>query len=234
MFRYKNTRNNKKYRIILHIHCVVFSSSTRILPANSYFGLLIFLCMADLLRSNIEEFIKITDEDFLEISQLFEQRDYRKGDFIIRVDEPVYNIYFIQSGLVKLSYWDQDGREHIASFAMENWWETDFDAFYHNGRSSSIIQCLEATTAYLLSFKNYQHLCLQFPYMTGYFLDKSIRGHISNQNRIRSLLTLAPKEQYEQFLRLYPTLVQRIPKTILAAYLGVSRETLSRIYRSRK
>lgn len=190
--------------------------------------------MSNLLRSNIEDYVKITDDDFAAIRQHFDQMVFRKGDFIIRAQESVSTIYFIQSGLVKLSYWDQDGKEHIASFAMENWWETDFNAFYHQSRSSCTLQCLEATTAYSLSLKNYQKLCATFPYMTGYFLDKSIRGHIANQNRILSLLTLAPKEKYEQFLQLYPSLVQRIPKTVLAAYLGVSRETLSRMYRSRK
>ncbi len=192
------------------------------------------LFMIDLLRNNIEDYVKITDEDFFAIRQHFDQMDFRKGDFIIRAQDSVSAIYFIQSGLVKLSYWGQDGKEHIASFAMENWWETDFNAFYLQRKSSCTLQCLEATTAYCLSLKNYQNLCARFPYMTGYFLDKSIRGHIANQNRILSLLTLSPKQKYEQFLQLYPSLVQRIPKTILAAYLGLSRETLSRLYRRKK
>lgn len=189
----------------------------------------LFLFLMDILRNNIEQFITISDEDYHQIRQLFEEKHFRRKDFIFSVNEQVPYLYFIQSGLVKLSYWDKDGKEHIASFALKDWWETDFNAFYNKSRSSCSLQCLEHTIVYCLTLEDYQKLCSSFPYMTSYFLEKSIMGHVANQNRILSLLTLDPREKYERFLHLYPALAQRIPKTIIAAYLGLSRETLSRL-----
>ncbi|HAO27431.1 MAG TPA: Crp/Fnr family transcriptional regulator, partial [Chryseobacterium indologenes] len=62
-----------------------------------------------------------------------------------------------------------------------------------------------------------------------FFLEKAYMGFIAAQQRIISTMTTGIKERYEQLLQKYPSLIQRVPKTLLAAYLGVSRETLSRL-----
>lgn len=158
-------------------------------------------------------------------------KKYRKRDFIIQENESVQYVYFIKSGLVKLSYVDHAAKEYIVSFAFEEWWETDFSAFYNQSKATLTLQCLEDTEVYGLSYEDYLHM-LEEPASSNYFLDKSIKGHIANQRRILSLLTLSPKDRYEQFLALYPSLVERVPKSVLSLYLGVSRETLSRLYKS--
>lgn len=80
-----------------------------------------------------------------------------------------------------------------------------------------------------LSRANYQQLCAHQPKLAYFFLSKATRGSSAAQQRILSLLTTQAKERYEQLLRQYPSLPQRVSKTQLAAYLGVSRETLSRL-----
>jgi CRP-like cAMP-binding protein len=65
--------------------------------------------------------------------------------------------------------------------------------------------------------------------MEHFFLKKSHFGYIASQKRILSLLSTSAKERYEQMLQQYPALMQRVNKTLLASYLGVSRETLSRL-----
>ena len=190
--------------------------------------------MTNLLKNNIERFVTLTNEEFLEVKNFFQSNQYNKGDFIIKENDSVKDIYFILSGLVSLSYSDDDAKEHIISFAMEDWWETDFSAFYNESKANLRLKCIENTEVHSLSFSNYKKLCTSFPKLVNYFLDKSIRGHIANQKRILSLLTLNPKDRYTQFIHLYPSLIQRLPKSILASYLGVSRETLSRLYQNSK
>ncbi|WP_245707183.1 Crp/Fnr family transcriptional regulator [Epilithonimonas hungarica] len=161
-------------------------------------------------------------------------KKFSKGDFIIKENDYVQDVYLISSGLVKLFYTDYDSKEHILSFAFEDWWETDFSAFYNKERAVFSLQCIEDTEAYSLSYDDFFAACQNFTQLTDYFLAKSIRGHIANQKRILSLLTLNPKERYELFLQIYPSLSQRISKSVLASYLGVSRETLSRLYKQHK
>lgn len=131
---------------------------------------------------------------------------------------------------MKLYVTDRDAKEHIISFSMEDWWETDYMAFYTQTKATQFLECLEDTEVLCLSFSDYQKLNKTIPKLEHFFLKKAIGGHIANQKRILSLLTLTAKEKYEQLLTSYPTLLQRIPKTVLANYLGVSRETLSRFF----
>lgn len=177
-------------------------------------------------------FNPLTDQEFLEIKDLFHHQKLKRGDYVFREGDKVSHVYFISSGLVKLFYSDEEAKECILSFAFENWWETDFSAFYHQVPAVSNLQCIEDSEIYSLHYEDYRMLIERYPHVSGYFLDKSVKGHIANQRRILSLLTLSPKKKYEQFLQLYPALVQRIPKSLLSLYLGVSRETLSRLYKS--
>ncbi|MEN4762697.1 Crp/Fnr family transcriptional regulator [Chryseobacterium sp. C39-AII1] len=190
--------------------------------------------MNHILRNHIQKTILLSDHEWEKVSAFFEEEHFSKKDFIIQENDKVDSIYFIVSGLIKLSCSDQEGREHIISFAMEDWWETDFMAFYNQTKANQILQCLEDTEVLKLSFKNYHQLLKEVPKMTEFFLSKAVNGHISNQRRILSLMTLSAKERYEQFIKYYPSLAQRIPKITLAAYFGLSRETLSRFFKESK
>lgn len=186
--------------------------------------------MQQIKKESSDLFQYIAENQFENIQNLFEYHFFEKGDYIIKENELVSTIYFIKSGLVKLSYTDSDAKESILSFAFEGWWETDFSAFYNETKAVLNLQCIEKTEVFNLKRENYLKMINEFQ-LSNYFLEKSIKGHIANQNRILSLLSNSPKEKYEYFLKIYPSLIQRIPKTILAQYLGVSRETLSRIYK---
>ncbi|MBO6201759.1 MAG: Crp/Fnr family transcriptional regulator [Chryseobacterium sp.] len=184
----------------------------------------------NILRNHIEKIITLTDEEFELIDSFFHSKKYKKKDFVIKENASVDHVYFIVSGLMKLYVTDRDAKEHIISFSMEDWWETDYMAFYTQTKATQFLQCLEDTEVLCLSFSDYQKLNNRIPKLEHFFLQKAIGGHIANQKRILSLLTLTVQEKYEQLLNSYPTLLQRIPKTVLANYLGVSRETLSRFF----
>lgn len=184
-------------------------------------------------KSITDLFTNLQEKESDELKDIFVFKRYKKGAFIFTENQIVKDVYFIHSGLVKLSRIDEDDQEFILSFAYENWWETDFSAFYNQGKSTYRLQCLEDTEVFALNFDDYSSLLDKYG-LANYFLDKSIKGHIASQNRILSLLALKPKERYEQFVQLYPSLMQRIPKTVVAQYLGVSRETLSRLYQKGK
>lgn len=190
--------------------------------------------MSELLVNHIKKTIDISEKEAEKILSFFIRETFKKKDFIIRENDRVENVYFILSGLVKLSVMDSDGNEHIISFAMEDWWETDYQAFYTNSKATQSLKCIEETEVLKLSYKGYLRMQREVPAMIEFFLHKAVSGHISNQRRILSLMTLSPKGRYEHFLRHYPLLLQRIPKSTLARYLGVSRESLSRFFSETK
>ncbi|MHA7059511.1 Crp/Fnr family transcriptional regulator [Aquimarina sp. M1] len=186
--------------------------------------------MKEKLRSHIEEIITLTDDEFALVLSYFSFEKYKKKDFLIQQGELVKHCYFIISGLLKLIYEDEGGKQHIVSFAMEDWWESDFSGFFTESKATMSLQCIEDTSVLSISLKNYQKLSCELPKIESFFLKKSNAGHCASQNRIVSLLTLDAQERYKQLFEQYPLLFQRVSKTLLASYLGVSRETLSRLH----
>lgn len=175
--------------------------------------------------------VPLSDEEYSFVRQHFIIKNYKKGGFLIEANEPVKYVYLVISGLLKLVFYDKKGREHIISFAMEDWWESDYPAWFSGDPASLGLKCLEDTQVYCLSLEGYQQLCAKLRKMEHFFLHKANRGHMASQDRILSFLADTPRERYELVLRKQPALMQRIPKTVLAAYLGLSRETLSRLWR---
>lgn len=159
----------------------------------------------------------------------FTLKRYKKHQFLIQEGELVKYNYFVLVGLLKLVYTDQAGKQHILSFAMEDRWESDFQAYYTQSPATFSLECLEDTTVLCLSLTDYHALCAELPQLTRFFLEKTTLGAVAAQQRLLLLLTTSAQERYEQLLQKYPALGQRVSKTQLASYLGVSRETLSRL-----
>lgn len=185
--------------------------------------------MQEVLRAHLEQIIPLTDEEFTFIESHFILKKYKKHQFLIQEGMPVKYVYFVVSGLLKLIHTDDTGKQQIISFAMEDWWESDYQAFYTQTEATFSLDCIEDSVVLGLSLESYQTLCEHLPKMEHFFLQKANRGYMALQRRLLSLMTSQAKERYEQLIHQYPTLVQRVPKTLLASYLGVSRETLSRL-----
>lgn len=137
--------------------------------------------------------------------------------------------FFVLEGLLKSYLPTEEGKEHILQFGSENWWVSDYQAFFSKSKSSLNVDCIEDCLVLELSLENRNKLCSEFHRIEHFFRIKANLSHAALQRRILSLLEKDAKERFEQFCILYPKLLQRLPKTTLAAYLGVTRETLSRI-----
>jgi CRP-like cAMP-binding protein len=182
-----------------------------------------------ILRDHIEKIVKLTEDEFEFVLGHFTLKSFKKNQFIIQAGDHVRDAFFVLSGLIKLVYTDESAKEHIVSFAMEDWWETDFHAYYAQRRAVFSLACLENTEVYCLSLEDFNRLCSGLQKMEHFFLKKSIAGHIGSQERILSFLTSNAGVRYEKLITKNPGLLQRVPKATLALYLGVSRETLSRL-----
>ncbi|SDQ66765.1 cAMP-binding domain of CRP or a regulatory subunit of cAMP-dependent protein kinases [Chryseobacterium soldanellicola] len=185
--------------------------------------------MEKLFRDHIEKIVAITDDEFKYIMSHFSLMNFKKRDFLIREGEPVKYVFWVVSGLLKLDYQDASGRQHVVAFAMEDWWEGDYHAFFNQSFATMSLQALENTQVLSMTLHDYNALCRNFPKMTYFFLEKANRGHISSQQRILELISTNAKERYDKLLQRYPILFQRVPHTLIASYLGVTRETLSRL-----
>ncbi len=186
------------------------------------------------LRKQIERLTPLTDEEFDYIFSHFTSKKLKKHQFLIQEGDNVLNDYFVVKGCLKAYHSDQTGKEYILQFALEDWWITDYQAYFKETPATISVDCIEECELLCLSLYNREKLCAEMHKIEHFFRKKSNTGYVALQQRILSLLNNSAKERYEQLLQLYPKLFQKVPKTLIAAYLGVSRETLSRFNSSQK
>jgi CRP-like cAMP-binding protein len=185
--------------------------------------------MSKELRLQIEKITPLTDHEYAYILTHFTTKRLKKNQYLVHEGDAVTNDYFVVSGLLKASHADKEGKEHIMQFAMEDWWVTDYQAYFNQTNATLTIDCIEACELLCISLQNREKLCADLHKIEHFFRKKSNAGYVALQRRILSLLNSSAKERYEQLLTQHPRLFQRVPKTLIASYIGVSRETLSRL-----
>jgi CRP-like cAMP-binding protein len=179
-------------------------------------------------RKHLEGFIKISDGEFAEILAYFSPKKLKKHQLLIRAGDNVHHTYWTKNGLLTSTFTAPDGKEHIIQFADEGCWITDQNAYYHQAKAIFTIAAVEDTELLSLSFENREKLCAAFHKMEHFFRKKANDSFTKQQKRLLTYLTSDSQRRFELLLQEYPKLLQRLSKKTLAAYLGVSRETLSR------
>lgn len=181
------------------------------------------------LKQHFLKQIALTDEQFDHVFSHFKPHSFKKGQVVIAVGDDVDAEFFVASGCLKSFYLNDDLRMFILMFAMPNWWASDYNALYYHVKATTSVDCI--TDAELLSLSNddREKLCKEIPQIGDFFRWRTYRGYVAAHKRLLSFMNNDAKGRYEDLMRLYPELYNMVPKQLIAAYLGVSRETLSRL-----
>jgi CRP-like cAMP-binding protein len=179
-------------------------------------------------KEHLRKFIDINEKEFGVIMSYFRVKKLKKHQVLIREGESVKNTYWVISGLLISTFTDDNGKEHIIQFANENCWVTDQQAFYNQAKAIFNIVAMEDCEMLSLSYANREKMCAAMHKAEHFFRKKANDSFTKQQKRMLTYLTADAQKRYELLLEEYPQLAQRLPKKTLAAYLGVSRETMSR------
>ena len=181
------------------------------------------------LKTHIDEIVPLTNEEFDYVLSHFTAVNKRKHQFIVQEGELANKEFWVIKGCLKSYFFDDTGKEHILQFAMENWWVTDYDAFINQTTANISVDCIEDCELLYITYQNREKLTAEMHQMERFWAKKTKLGYIALQNRVLSLLKNTANERYNSLFKQYPHLFQRVPKKMIASYLGVSRETLSRL-----
>ncbi len=153
----------------------------------------------------------------------------KKGDFLLRQGEICKHSFFVESGLVKYYSIDEKGKVHVLQFAPEGWFVSDRDSSFFNEPSPYFIDAIEDSEVLLLDNDDLCNLTLQQPEF-GVLNNRLLHKHIRQlQTRINLLLSASAEERYQAFIKMYPDLLLRVPQHLVASYLGITPEGLSRV-----
>ncbi|HXB09278.1 MAG TPA: Crp/Fnr family transcriptional regulator [Puia sp.] len=186
-----------------------------------------------LLRDHIAKMATLTEEEFAHFFSHFQPRSFKKGQVVIREGDKVDCEYFVLSGCLKTFFINDDVKMHILMFAMPTWWTSDYHALYTQTRATINVDCITDAELLCLSNADREKLCGEIHQVEHFFRWRTNRGYVATQRRLLSFMNNDAKARYEELLKLYPQLYNLVPKHLIAAYLGVSRETLSRLNHSR-
>ena len=147
----------------------------------------------------------------------------------MRDNEHCSQTFFVEEGLLRQYSIGSNGKEHTISFGPENWFVTDRESMYFNKPSFYNIQALEDSKVVAIDEKFIQLLSNKIPSFTS-FNNKPLDNHIRQlQNRINLLLGASAEERYLEFVAMYPNILLRVPQIMVASYLGITPESLSRV-----
>lgn len=183
---------------------------------------------AELLKQHLLKTISLTDEEFDYVFSHFKPLSFKKGETIINVGDKVDMEYFVVSGCLKSFYINDDFKMHILQFAMPTWWTSDFDALYYQAHATITLDCVTDAEVLYLSRDDREKLCREIHEVERFFRLRTNKGYVALQKRLLSFMNNDARGRYEELQKMYPDLYNIVPKQLIAAYLGVSRETLSR------
>ncbi|MNL10465.1 Transcriptional activator protein Anr [compost metagenome] len=188
----------------------------------------------DLLLKDILSKIKMPPEELETVRGFLLEKRIKKNEFLFRNGEVCNYDSFILSGALKAYYINPvSGKEEILFFAIESWWATDLDSFANRTPSIYNIQAVDEVLLVQIHHQSLQELLQKIPKMERYFR-LILQGYLSSiQRRIILMNSTTAEERYLDFADRYPKIIQKVPQYLIASYLGITPEFLSRI-RARK
>jgi len=177
----------------------------------------------------INKYTDLTLEEQSILSARFKIRKYLKGQFVVQNGDTCKYENFVLSGCLKTFYIDNEGLEHIVMFAVENWWTADMGSFITQTPADFNVQCIENSYLAQIHYEDLEQLYLQVPKLERFFRIIIQKAFVSSQKRIINNFSLPAKERYLQFREQYPQIEQRVPQYMVASYLGITKEFLSKI-----
>ena len=163
------------------------------------------------------------------VRQVAVSKKVRKNHYLLEEGKVSNFIGFVANGCFRLFRKGEDGQEYTMKFAIENWWISDFTSFMSGEPSNCYIEALENSELIWFSREIWDHLLATIPNFKRMIDSLTAKNFEANQNRIFSNISEPAEVRYDNFVNKYPTLYNRIPLYMIASFLGITRETLSRI-----
>ena len=183
----------------------------------------------DTLRAYLEPKATFSDEEFAFMRPLFVPKRIPAGGFLQRAGDVARHAAFVAEGCLRSYVIDARGKEHIVQFAPETWWLADTHSLASGSPSQYFFEAIEDSVLLLIDGPSHMRIVEHVPGYGAAMRTGLQRHAAAKDQRIVSALSATAEERYLAFLETYPSIVLRVPQKMLASYLGITPETLSRI-----
>ena len=153
----------------------------------------------------------------------------RKRQYLLQEGEICKYVAFVSKGMLRSYFVDEKSNEHIMQFAPEGWFISDLNSFINEDYSNLNIDATESSELILVTRKAHLYLEKAIPEFYKFNYLQYRGAYIAMQKRLTNMFTLSAEEKYINLLNVYPDIMQRVPQHMIASYLGLTAETLSRV-----
>ena len=168
------------------------------------------------------EMEKLIDENLI-------RKSVKKNEVLLRIGESCNYTFFVAKGLLRAYSIDENGKEHILQFAPENWLISDRSTVLFDGVSEQFIDAVEESEVIFIPSDFFEKLAKDSPSFQKFNM-LALNNHIRHlHKRINLLISASAEVRYLDFIKLYPDILLRVPQLMVASYLGITPESLSRV-----
>jgi CRP-like cAMP-binding protein len=171
----------------------------------------------------------VSEEDFGIIKSYFSFKRIRKKQYFLQEGQVCRHFAFVIKGAMRQYSIDEKGVEHFVQLAIENWWVGDRESWVMLTPSLYYIDASEDSEVLLVSYADAMKLVELFPAIGEMMRKMDERNNIARQKRITSAISYTAERRYADFVNEYPDLFQRFPQRVIASYIGITKDTLSRV-----
>ncbi|QEC52554.1 CRP-like cAMP-binding protein [Anseongella ginsenosidimutans] len=174
----------------------------------------------------------LTDDELRQLPYIPASKRFKKGQSLIGEGQVCKDIFFVEKGLIRQFTIDEQGKEHIIHFAPESWIVSDRSSSYFNQAGEYFVDAIEDSEVIVMDEK-FINAASEISKTYRENNHRALHNHVRNlQKRINLLLSATAEKRYLEFLKVYPNLSLRVPQWMIASYLGITPESLSRVRRA--
>lgn len=185
--------------------------------------------MFEVLFNTINQKVNLTKDEEEQCKTFFTFKKIKKKQYLVQQEDVCKYSAFISKGLLRSGFTDDKGSEHILQFATEGWWISDLYSFFTGEPSVYFIDAVEDSELLLQTKETNEEMLIKVPKMERYFRLLTQNALIALQRRLVGSLSQSAEEKYVNLLETHPQIIQRVPQHMIASFIGVTPETLSRI-----
>lgn len=171
----------------------------------------------------------ISDQELELVRSVARIKKLRRKQYLLQEGDVWHYNAFVLSGLLRTYTVDDKGAEHFIQFSPENWWAGDRESYIYETPAKYNIDAYEETEIVLISKTDFDMLLVEIPTLAKFMLGLLEKSFIALRNRVHSSIADSAEAKYLAFLKVYPDIANRLPQHMIAAYLGITAETLSRV-----